>query len=80
MAWGDVDVEGFTGFGTGGDYMPADTVEEQASDTGMSGFASIANRGGGLFGGSPTQSLVMLWFTVLAAYWALGYFFKGHRA
>lgn len=81
MAFGDVDVEAFTGFGTGGGYMPADTVDEQASDTGMSGPASLANRAGlNLFGGSPTRSLVALWFTALAAYWALGYFFKGARS
>lgn len=81
MAWGDVDVEAFTGFGTGGEYMPADTVEEQASDTGMTGPASFANRAGlNLFGGSPTRSLVALWFAALAAYWFLGWFFKGNRS
>lgn len=76
-----VDFEAFTGFGTGGNYVPADTVEEQASDTGMSGYASLSNRmgTGGLFTGSPTMSLVWLWLLALGAYWFLGWFFKGER-
>lgn len=77
-----VDAEAFTGFGTGDDYMPADTVEEQASDTGMSGMASLTNRAGfgNLFGGSPTRSLVALWFLALGAYWFIGWYFKGNRS
>lgn len=77
-----VDFEAFTGFGTGGGYMPADTVDEQASDTGMSGYASIQNRvsGMGLFSGSPAVSLVALWFLAIGAYWFLGWFFKSGRS
>lgn len=79
-----VDFEAFTGFGTGGDYMPADTVDEQASDTGMSGYASIDNRGGragGMFSfASPSGSLVMLWFISLGLYWFLGHTFRRARS
>lgn len=75
------DVQDFTGYGSSdGGYMPADTVEEQASDTGMSGYATIGNiRGVSLFS-SPSRSLVALWFLAVATYWAVGYFFKGQRS
>ena len=71
----------FTGYGSSdGGYMPADTVEEQASDTGMAGFATIGNISGvGLFS-SPSRSLVALWFLALFTYWGVGYFFKGQRS
>jgi hypothetical protein len=76
-----VDFGAFTGFGSSdGGYMPADTVEEQASDTGMAGYASIGNfRGVSVFS-SPTRSLVALWFLALGAYWFMGWYFKGNRS
>jgi hypothetical protein len=69
MAWGQYN------FG-------ADTVDETADVTDMSGAATVANQAAGrsLFGGSPARSMVALWFFVLAVYWALGYFFKGQRS
>lgn len=76
-----VSFEAFTGYGTGGDYMPADTVDEQASDTGMSGTASIMNQaGGGMFSfATPSGGLVMLWFIALGLYWGMGYMFRRNR-
>lgn len=76
--FGGFDMMPDTGYGTGGSYMPADTVDEQASDTGMSGLASLANRGVSPFA-TPTRSLVVLWFLAIGAYWFLGWFFKGAR-
>ena len=74
----------FTGYGASEGNMDGftDTVEEQASDSGMAGYASVQNRTGALsFGfGSPTSSLVMLWIVAVLAYSALGYFFKGRRS
>lgn len=78
-----VDAEAFTGFGTGDNYMPADTVEEQASDAGMAGYATLDNQGfgaGGMFSlSSPSGGLVTLWFLALGLYWFTGYFFRKAR-
>lgn len=64
-------------------YLPVDTVDEQASDTGMAGPATVANQAGGsssLFGGSPTRSLIALWALALVTYWFMGWFFRGSRS
>lgn len=53
-------------------------VDETAQVTDMMGDASQRNISNGLRT-SPSRSLVILWFAVLAAYWFLGYFFKGSR-
>jgi hypothetical protein len=76
---GGVDMMPDTGYGTGGSYMPADTVDEQAADTGMAGLGSLANRAGGSPFATPTRSLVAMWFLALGAYWFLGWFFKGSK-
>lgn len=67
----------FEGYG-----MEADTVDETASVTHMSGNATLLNQAMGKegWGTSPTKCLVIMWFTVLGTYWAIGYFFKGQRA
>jgi hypothetical protein len=76
-----VDFGAFTGYGSSdGGYMPADTVEEQASDTGMAGYASIGNAGGISPFSSPSRALVALWFLSLAAYWFVGWYFRGSRS
>lgn len=64
-----------------GDFS-ADTVDETAAVTEMSGNGTLLNQAMGKegWGTSPTKCLVMLWFAVLAAYWAVGYFFKAQRA
>lgn len=71
MSWGQYNYGG-SGFG-------ADTVDETANMTDMQGDASAANQAGGRFGAGPSQSLVALWFATLAAYAAIGWFFKGQR-
>lgn len=53
-------------------------VDETASVTDMMGASSASNIGNSLRV-SPARSLVILWFVVLAAYWFLGYVFKGAR-
>lgn len=60
----------------------ADTVDETADVTDMSGAATVANQASGrsLFGGSPAKAMIGLWFLVLGLYAALGYFFKGQRS
>lgn len=65
------------------DYFPADQVDESADVTQMSGNATTDNQAAGAKGrifGSPTLSLVALWFVVLATYWAVGTFFRGQRS
>lgn len=53
-------------------------VDETASATDMMGASSQMNQMSS-WRTSPARSLVLLWFAVLAAYWFLGYFFKGQR-
>lgn len=63
-------------------YMPTETVDETAAVTEMSGNATLLNQAAGTpgWGTSPTKSLIIMWFVVLGAYWAIGFFFKGQRA
>lgn len=64
-------------------FMPTDVVDETAQNTGMAGAATVANQAAGSrvpILSSPTKSLVVLWFVVLAAYWFVGWFFKGSRS
>lgn len=63
-------------------YFDADTVDESAQVTEMAGNQTVLNQVQGQSGWSqsPTKCLVMLWFAVLAAYWFIGYFFKGQRS
>jgi hypothetical protein len=60
----------------------ADTVEESMTTTSMAGNGTLLNQATGRegWGTSPTKCLVVLWFAVLAAYWAIGFFFKSQRA
>jgi hypothetical protein len=63
--------------------MPTDTVDETASHTGMMGGASAMNQTAGSrvsILSSPTKSLLVLWFVVLAVYWFVGWFFKSARS
>lgn len=58
-----------------------DTVDETAQMSDMQGPSSGVNQLAGRtpFMGTPTKSLVALWFAALAAYWFLGWFFRGQR-
>jgi hypothetical protein len=62
------------GFGEFGAY----TVDESSGPEEMMGASSVRNQMTA-FRQSPSRSLVVLWFVVLATYWFLGYFFKGAR-
>jgi hypothetical protein len=63
-------------------YMPVDTVDETAQFTDMAGSATIVNQVTGRPGlkENPARSLVVLWFVILAAYWFIGWFFRGQRS
>lgn len=58
-------------------YMPVDQVDETAQNTGMQPTSGYASRIGL---SSPTKSLVVFWFFVLAVYWFTGWFFRGASA
>ncbi len=59
-----------------------DTVDDAYDTQDMQGPSSTVNQVAGKtsWSSSPTKSLVMLWFVVLAIYWLLGYLFRGSRA
>lgn len=61
---------------------PVDTVDETADYTDMQGPSSSVNQLAGRMGfaQTPTGSLVLLWLVALAAYWGIGYFFRGQRS
>jgi hypothetical protein len=63
-------------------YMPVDTVDETADMTDMQGPSSTINQlaGKATWASSPTKSLLVIWFGVLALYWFLGWFFRGQRS
>lgn len=63
-------------------YMPTDTVDETASYTEMQGPSSAVNQLAGkpTWLSSPTKSLIALWILAVAAYWFVGWFFRGQRA
>jgi hypothetical protein len=63
-------------------YMPVDQVDETADYTDMQGPSSTLNQLAGKvpWSQNPTMSLVVLWFVVLAAYWFVGWFFRGQRS
>ncbi len=55
------------------------TVDDTGGlDTGMMGVSTATNQNSGQRI-APSRSLVFLWFACLAAYWLLGYLFKGQR-
>jgi hypothetical protein len=60
----------------------ADTVDETADVTDMSGDQTIANQlsSRSVFGGSPAKALIALWFAALGLYAFIGWFFKGQRS
>lgn len=65
-----------------GQYMfQTDIVNETADVTDMSGDATVANqsRGFQITGGSPSRSLIVLWFAALGLYAFIGWFFRGQR-
>lgn len=64
------------------DYMPADTVDETAANTGMAGLATVQNQASAIpgFASGPTGSLVVLWVAAMLAYWGMGYLFRGQRS
>jgi len=61
------------------DFAPvgADDGMNVSNHSGALSTANQANPAGGV---SPTHSLVVLWFVVLASYWALGYALKGQAS
>lgn len=63
-------------------YMPVDQVDETASYTEMQGPSSSVNELAGRAGinANPTKALVALWFVALAAYFAIGWLFRGQRS
>lgn len=64
-------------------YFATDQVDETAAVTDMSGDGSLANQAAGSPGflfGTPTRSLISLWFVAAFAYVGIGRFFKGQRS
>ena len=55
------------------------TVDESMDPTQQMGSASVMNQLNSSGATSPSKSLLVLWFAVLAFYWFLGWFFKGAR-
>lgn len=61
--------------------MPVDEVDDRAMMDGMQGPSSTVNQLAGRlpWSADPARCLVVLWFVVLFAYWAIGMFFRGQR-
>lgn len=62
------------------DDFSATAVDESMNMGDHTGSASAMNQAQSAGAITPTRSLAMLWFVVLAAYWACGWLFKGQRS
>ena len=62
-------------------YMTTQTVDETASMTDMQGPSSSVNQlaGAATWTSSPTKALIGLWVLCMAAYWMMGWLFRGQR-
>jgi hypothetical protein len=56
------------------------TVDESMDASQHAGSGTMMNQLNSSGAASPSKSLAVLWFAVLALYWFLGWFFKGARS